>query len=74
MNRILVCLLVLLCLSAAAVSVRAAEGESGWEYDKETLTLYIYGEGSTADIKYDGWGKTVNPRTVIIGEGITAIG
>lgn len=74
MKRILVCLLVLLCLSAAAVSVRAAEGESGWEYDKETLTLYIYGEGSTADIKYDGWGKTVNPRTVIIGEGITAIG
>ena len=73
MKRFLVCLLVLLCMSALAVNAAAAEGESGWEFDQETGTLYIYGEGRTADIKYDGWANTPNLRHVVIGEGITEI-
>ena len=74
MKRLLMCLLVLLCLSMLAVNVLAAEEKSGWEFDQETGTLYIYGEGSTAHIKYDGWANTPNLRHVVIGEGITAIG
>ena len=74
MKRLLMCLLVLLCLSALAVNAQAAEGESGWEFDEETQTLYIYGEGSTADFKYNGWTNMPNLRHVVIGEGITVIG
>ena len=73
MKRIMICLLVLLCLSVLSVNAWATEESSGWYIDDQTKTLYISGKGSTADIKADGWKGKLEVEHIVIGEGINQI-
>ena len=73
MKRGLMCLLVMLCFALLVIPAKAAGEGEGWYIDTETKTLYISGQGSTADVKADGWRSNLDIEHVVIGEGITEI-
>lgn len=75
MKRVLFSLLVALCLVLIAVPARAAQktSDAHWYIDEETKTLYINGQGTTADANPEGWKANFKIEHVVIGEGITAV-
>lgn len=73
MKRFVIGFLMALCLVLIAVPARAAQGSASWYIDEDSKTLYINGQGSTADAKVEGWAGNLTIEHVVIGKGITQV-